>query len=211
MEARMAKAKSEAEGQAGDAPAAGGGKGKRIVLIVLVLLLLGGGGGAAWFFLMRKPEVPDATAEAKRPRLPPVFEKLEPCVVNLADRGRSLQVGLELRVVDPKVQAEVKKLVPEIRNGILLVLSGKRAEEISSAEGKMRLQLEIRQAANRALGIDLVLPPAPLQAPAEGADPAEVERQRAEFDKLVEASKASLAKAEAQGVTDVLFTSFVIQ
>jgi flagellar FliL protein len=207
----MAKAKSEAEGQAGDAPAAGGGKGKRIVLIVLVLLLLGGGGGAAWFFLMRKPEVPDATAEAKRPRLPPVFEKLEPFVVNLADRGRYLQVGIELRVVDPKVQAEVKKLVPEIRNGILLVLSGKRAEEISSAEGKMRLQLEIRQAANRALGIDLVLPPAPLQAPAEGADPAEVERQRAEFDKLVEASKASLAKAEAQGVTDVLFTSFVIQ
>lgn len=207
----MAKAKSEAEGQAGEAPAAGGGKGKRIVLIVLVLLLLGGGGGAAWFFLMRKPEVPDATAEAKRPRLPPVFEKLEPFVVNLADRGRYLQVGIELRVVDPKVQAEVKKLVPEIRNGILLVLSGKRAEEISSAEGKMRLQLEIRQAANRALGIDLVLPPAPLPAPAEGADPAEVERQRAEFDKLVEASKASLAKAEAQGVTDVLFTSFVIQ
>jgi flagellar FliL protein len=207
----MAKAKSEAEGQAGDAPAAGGGKGKRIVLIVLVLLLLGGGGGAAWFFLMRKPEVPDATAEAKRPRLPPVFEKLEPFVVNLADRGRYLQVGIELRVVDPKVQAEVKKLVPEIRNGILLVLSGKRAEEISSAEGKMRLQLEIRQAANRALGIDLVLPPPPLPAPAEGADPAEVERQRAEFDKLVEASKASLAKAEAQGVTDVLFTSFVIQ
>ena len=207
----MAKAKSEAEGQAGDAPAAGGGKGKRIVLIVLVLLLLGGGGGAAWFFLMRKPEVPDATAEAKRPRLPPVCEKLEPFVVNLADRGRYLQVGIELRVVDPKVQAEVKKLVPEIRNGILLVLSGKRAEEISSAEGKMRLQLEIRQAANRALGIDLVLPPAPLPAPAEGADPAEVERQRAEFDKLVEASKASLAKAEAQGVTDVLFTSFVIQ
>jgi len=205
----MAKAKEAAGDQGGEA--SGAGKGKRMLVILLVLVLLGGGGGAAWFFLMRKPEAAEASEAAKRPRLPPVFEKLEPFVVNLADRGRYLQVGIELRVVDAKVQAEVKKLVPEIRNGILLVLSGKRAEEISSAEGKLRLQMEIRQAANRPLGIDLVLPPAPLPAPAEGADPAEVERQRAEHDKLAEASKASLAKAEAQGVTDVLFTSFVIQ
>lgn len=207
----MAKAKVEADGAGADTPAPGAGKGKRVLVIVLVLLLLAGGGGAAWFFLLRKPEAPEASAETKRAKLPPVFEKLEPFVVNLADRGRYLQVGIELRVVDPKVQAEVKKLVPEIRNGILLVLSGKRVEDISSAEGKMRLQMEIRQAANRALGIELVLPPAPLPAPGEGADPAEVEKLRAEFDKLMEASKASFAKAEGQGVTDVLFTSFVIQ
>lgn len=206
----MAKAKAEADGQGQDAPA-GAGKGKRVLVIVLVLLLLAGGGGAAWFFLLRKPDAPEAAAEAKRAKLPPVFEKLEPFVVNLADRGRYLQVGIELRVVDPKVQAEVKKLVPEIRNGILMVLSGKRAEEITSADGKLRLQLEIRRAANRALGIELILPPAPLPEPAEGTDPADVERLRAEFDKLMEASKASFAKAEGQGVTDVLFTSFVIQ
>jgi flagellar FliL protein len=207
----MAKAKAQEDGQAGDAPAAAAGKGKRLLVIALVLVLLAGGAGAGWFFLMRKPDTTEGAAEAKRAKLPPVFEKLEPFVVNLADRGRYLQVGIELRVVDQKVQAEVKKLIPQIRNGILLVLSGKRAEEISSAEGKLRLQLEIRQAANRALGIELLLPPAPLPAVPEDADPAELDKLRAEFDRLTEASKASFAKAEAQGVIDVLFTSFVIQ
>ncbi len=187
------------------------GKGKLLIILGAVLLLVLGGGGAAYYFMLKgKPAEAEAQEAKAKPKAPPLFERLEPFVVNLADRGRYLQVVMELRIPDTKTQAEVKKLLPEIRNGILLVLSGKRADEVSSSEGKQRLQLEIRQQANKALGIEFTLPPLPKPLP-EGTDPAVIEAARAEFDKLAEAAKASLAKVDGIGVTDVLFTSFVIQ
>jgi flagellar protein FliL len=205
MAKAAAKAKTAEAGEGG----AGKGKGKLFLIIGLVVLLAGGGGGA-WFFLQGK-KADDATAEAQpRPKAEPMFEKLEPFVVNLADRGRYLQVVMELKVSDAKVADRIKKLLPEIRNGILLVLSGKRADEVSSAEGKLRLQLEIRHAANRSLGIDFDLPPLMAGFP-EGTEQAVIDQAKAEFDKASEAAKASIAKVEHIGVTDVLFTSFVIQ
>jgi flagellar FliL protein len=204
MAKAAAKAKA-AEADEGGAPKKG--KGKLFLIIGLVVLLAGGGGGA-WFFLQGK-KGGEETAEAK-PKPAPLFEKLEPFVVNLADRGRYLQVAMELKVSDAKIGDQIKKVLPEIRNGILLVLSGKRAEEVTGAEGKLRLQLEIRHAANKALGIDFELPPLMKTFP-EGTEQSVIDQARAEFDKLSESSKASIAKVVGMGVTDVLFTSFVIQ
>jgi flagellar basal body-associated protein FliL len=45
----------------------------------------------------------------------------------------------------------------------------------------------------------------------EGTEQAVIDEARAEFEKASEAARASLAKVEGAGVTDVLFTSFVIQ
>jgi flagellar protein FliL len=205
----MAKAAAKAKAAESEDAAPKKGKGK-LFLIIGVVVLLAGGGGGAWFFMKGKA-APDAEQEVKaKPKAAPMFEKLEPFVVNLADRGRYLQVAMELRVPDAKTQAEVKKLLPEIRNGILLVLSGKRADEVTSAEGKQRLQMEIRQRANKALGIEYLLPPLMKPLP-EGTEQAVIDAAKAEFDKLAEAAKASLAKVDGVGVTDVLFTSFVIQ
>jgi len=205
-------AKAAAKGKAGEAGGDAGTKGSKRLLFMIVgaVLLLAAGGGGAWFFLQGKAGDDPAQEVRAKPRVSPVFEKLDPFVVNLADRGRYLQVVMELRVADAKVQADVKKLLPEIRNGILLVLSGKRADDISSVEGKQRLQMEIRQAANRPLGIDLELPPMAASFP-EGTEPSVIEQARVEADKLAEAAKASLEKADGIGVIDVLFTSFVIQ
>ncbi len=207
----MAKAAAKAKtGEADDAEVPKKGKGKRLLIIGLVVLLAAGGGGA-WFFLQGKKGHGEEAAEPKvRPKAPAVFEKLDPFVVNLADRGRYLQVAMELKVADAKIAEEVKKVLPEIRNGILMVLSGKRAEDVASAEGKLRLQLEIRQAANKSLGIDFVLPPLMKTFP-EGTEQAVIDEAKASFEKASEAARASLAKVEGVGVTDVLFTSFVIQ
>jgi flagellar FliL protein len=205
----MAKAAAKAKTADADDGGAKKGKGKLFLIIGLVVLLAGGGGGA-WFFLQGK-KGDDATAEAK-PKLSaePIFEKLEPFVVNLADRGRYLQVVMELKVSEAKIGDQIKKRLPEIRNGILLVLSGKRAEEVTSADGKLRLQLEIRHAANKSLGVEFDLPPVMKVFP-EGTEQEVIDQAKAEFDKLSEAAKASIAKVDGMGVTDVLFTSFVIQ
>jgi flagellar FliL protein len=205
----MAKAAAKAKAAEADEAVPKKGKGKLVLIVGLVVLLLAGAGGA-WFFL-QSGKTGDASAESRpRAKSVAVFEKLDPFVVNLADRGRYLQVAMELKVADPKTAEQVKKLLPEIRNGILLVLSGKGADEVSSAEGKVWLQLEIRHAANRALGVEFDLPPMMKTFP-EGTEQAVLDQAKAEFDKLAEAARTSLAKVEGLGVTDVLFTSFVIQ
>ena len=207
MAKAAAKAKTE---EADDAEAPKKGKGKRFLIIGLIVLLAAGGGGA-WFFLQgKKGSVEESTESKAKARTPAVFEKLDPFVVNLADRGRYLQVAMELKVTDAKTAEQIKKVLPEIRNGILMVLSGKRAEDVSSAEGKLRLQLEIRHAANKPLGVDFLLPPLMKGLP-EGTEQAVIDQARAEFDQSSDAARASIAKVEGMGVTDVLFTSFVIQ
>ena len=207
MAKAAAKAKTE---EADDAEAPKKGKGKRFLIIGLIVLLAAGGGGA-WFFLQgKKGSVEESTESKAKARAPAVFEKLDPFVVNLADRGRYLQVAMELKVADAKTAEQIKKVLPEIRNGILMVLSGKRAEDVSSAEGKLRLQLEIRHAANKPLGVEFLLPPLMKGLP-EGTEQAVIDQARAEFDQSSDAARASIAKVEGMGVTDVLFTSFVIQ
>lgn len=205
----MAKAAAKAKDAGGEGTEKKG-KGKLFLIIGLVVLLAGGGAGA-WFFLQGKKDHGEETQVAKaKPKAAAMFEKLDPFVVNLADRGRYLQVAMELRVADAGVQEQIKKLLPEIRNGILLVLSGKRADDVTSVEGKQRLQLEIRHRANKALGFDFDLPPL-MPAFPEGTDPQVIDQARADFVKLNEAAVASMAKVDGVGVIDVLFTSFVIQ
>jgi flagellar FliL protein len=126
-------------------------KGKLKLLIVIALLLAIGGGGAAWFFLQQEPHA--ATAKVEAPK-PPVFVTLEPFTVNLAGESseRYLQVGMDFKVADSKVVDAVKLHMPEIRNGLLLVLSSKRAEDISTVEGKQKLSAEILVQANKPIG-----------------------------------------------------------
>lgn len=124
-------------------------KGK-LFLVLGVLLALGG--GAAWYFMPSDTK----TAEHKdeKPK-PPVFVTLETFTVNLQAEGGGehyLQVGIDLKVTDSAVVDLVKLHMPEIRNGVLLLLSSKSAEQISSLEGKQKLSAEIQEQVNKPLG-----------------------------------------------------------
>jgi flagellar protein FliL len=189
----------------GDASA----KAKKSPLLLIVgvgVLALALGGGAAWFFLVHKSQPQTAAAEAKpKHDSAPVFVTLEPFVVNLSgDVQHYLQVGIDLRVVDTHVIDQIKVHLPEIRNGVLLLLSSKSVEDLSSVEQKNRLRAEIREAVNKPLGIDT---PAP--KPEAPKDEAIGEAHAAEQP----AAKPAEHKADAAdaGVVDVLLTSFVIQ
>lgn len=210
MSAKAAAAKPgdlAAEGESG-----GGGKKKKLLLIVaiLVVVLIAGGGGAAYFLFFGKKKAKghgkddaehgEAKADAGHDEgeadgedadddhgkaKPPVFITLEPFTVNLASEGsdRYLQVGIDLKVAAPEVADKIKLHLPEVRNGILLILTAKRVDELGTLEGKNKLRSEIRDAVNRPIGM---YKPAP-----EGADPSKWKPKK--------------------GVQDVLLTSFVIQ
>jgi flagellar FliL protein len=182
----------------------GGGKKKKGLLlfagaVVLMLALVGGGG--AWFFLSGKK---DAGAQAKaKPRddHPPIYVTLDPFVVNLAGEiEHYLQVGINLKVADGKVPEQIKAHAPEIRNGVLLLLSSKHPEELATLEGKNQLRHEIRTAVNASLGVET--PAAQAQVDAGRSPVGEAHASEA---------PAPVADEHAGGVLDVLLTSFVIQ
>jgi flagellar FliL protein len=156
-------------------PAAAPPKKKRSLLKMLLLLvpLLGGAGGGAWYFLQdHEPQAndkpgPTAKAVKSAPSTPPVFVTLEPFTVNLQHEDASpqyLQVGLVMKVADTAVVEAVKLRMPEIRNRVLLLLSAKKASEISTVEGKKTLSTELAREMGQPLagsvpatGIDSVL------------------------------------------------------
>lgn len=82
-----------------------------------------------------------------------VICELDPFIVNLMDEGgrRYLRIKMNLVLSSKKAEEEVKKKTPEIRDAILLTLSGKRFSDIATLEGKMRLRDEIKESVDKLL------------------------------------------------------------
>jgi flagellar FliL protein len=174
-----------------------------LMLIGVAVFALILGGGAAWFFVGHKS---DSRAEVKAKHTSaPVFITLEPFVVNLAgDTQRFLQVGIDLRIIDPHVSDQIKVHLPEIRNGVLLLLSSKSAEDLNGVEQKNRLREEIRAAVNKPIGVDTPAPKPRDDAPKpEGTGEAQAAEPPPNEDPKGHDPDA--------GVVEVLLTSFVIQ
>ncbi len=177
----MANAKTKADPKADAAAAAPAGSKKKLVVIaVAAVLLLGGGGGAAWYFMQGG----DAAAEQDSPKeskkkkkkesdVKPEYVPVEPFTVNLQPENgeQYLQVQFTLQVGGAEQATLIKDNMAIVRNRVLLLLSGKKASDISTVEGKQQLAAEIQ---------------AIIKEP---------------FEK----------EGDEQDVTDVLFTSFIIQ
>ncbi len=118
----------------------------RLLLMLMLLVTLGGGGAGAWYFLQDEAPAPASAAAAPAPpEKPPVFHNLDQFTVNLQPENgdQYLQVALVIKVKDAATAEAIKAQSPEIRNRILLLLSGKRASEISTVAGKEKLSEEI--------------------------------------------------------------------
>jgi flagellar protein FliL len=140
------------------------------VLIVLLLLLGGGGGGAWWYFMGQDGD--EKAAKNEKP-IPPVFVVLEQFTVNLQPESGEhyLQVAMTLQVATKEDVDQIKLYMPQIRSRVLMLLSSKKASEISTVEGKKKLSDEILTQVNQPLS----------------------------------------SQGKPQNVTNVFFTSFVIQ
>jgi flagellar FliL protein len=126
---------------------------KKLILIAVAALILlgGGGGGAAWYF-MRGSSAPSAPAAAKvEPAKAPVFVVMEPFTVNLQSENgdQFLQITFTLQVADAVEEELLKSYMPQLRSRLLLLLSSKKASEISTVEGKNKLQDEIIATVNQ--------------------------------------------------------------
>lgn len=174
----MAKAAATPDEAGADAPKKKGNKMLIIIIALLVVVILG---GAAAFFMMGgshadegedgedvvAEEDHDAAAkEAKKAKLkkkkeaeakglPPVFVELDPFTVNLQPEtavDQYLQVKATLRVDEQPAADNLKAYMPEIRHRVLMLLSGKKASELGSAEGREQLAEDIKHAVNAIVG-----------------------------------------------------------
>ena len=124
-----------------------------IIIAVVVLALLAGG---VLFLMLKKPaddsehgDEPAKNAQKSKkshePQTPPEFLPLDNLVVNLADQDttRYAQVGITLQVTDTHTADTVKKFMPAIRNGALMMISARTGNDLLQAEGKQKLQEEL--------------------------------------------------------------------
>jgi len=223
----MAK-KPENAADAAEAPK----KGKKLVLIAGVLVLaLGGGGAGAWYFM--RPADKHEDEKTAEPEKPAQFLPLESFTVNLAGSENGpqyLQAGLTLKVRhDVKLDA-IKDRMPEIRNRMLLILSGKKAADILPVTGKQQLAAELSETVREIVGDageeGSMAKKAKKAKKAEAEDEANEEEasDKAEKSEDAEAKDAREAKTEtrakprksksaqvAKNDIEVLFTSFIIQ
>jgi len=161
------------------APAAGSKK-KLMIIAIAGVLLLGGGAGAGWYFLHGSgdaeahEEAPKKKKKEKKAAVKAEYVPIEQFVVNLQpgeEGDQYLQIQFTLQVDGPEQALLVKDNMAKVRSRVLMLLSGKKASEISTIAGKQQLAAEIK---------------AVVQAP---------------FDE----------GGDEQEVSDVLFTSFIIQ
>ena len=117
-------------------------KSRKLLFIILAVVLLGGGVGG-WFFFKGGDHKADAKAEA--PVTPPIYVNLDPpFVVNFEAESmvRFLQVTVSVMTRDPHIEEVLKKNDPRIRNDLLMLLGNQKYGDISTREGKEKLQAQ---------------------------------------------------------------------
>jgi len=126
------------------------------ILIILIgaflLIVVAMGGG---FFMMwnkmssmnaQNSEVVESGTEAEEvvETMGPT-KKLDTFIVNLADKGgeRYLRVSMNLELEKEETVEVVGKILPKIRDAILMILPTKKYEDIGTVEGKSALRNEM--------------------------------------------------------------------
>jgi flagellar FliL protein len=172
----------KADPKADAAAAPSGSKKKLIIMILAAVLVLGAGAGAGWYFTQgaaahgEEEDAPAKESKKKKKKDPDAkaeYVPIESFTVNLQPENgeQYLQVQFTLQVAGAEQGTLVKDNMAIVRNRVLLLLSSKKASDISTVEGKQQLANEIK---------------------ASITEP---------FEK----------DGDEQEVSDVLFTSFIIQ
>jgi len=123
-------------------------KRRTLMLVGLLIVLLAVTSSVAVYFYLdaRSPgENTDVVDDEPVEPPVPIFVTIKPFTVNLqSDYGdRLLYVGLSLRVDDEQTRTFLDQHMPEVRSRLLMLLSGKSAEELIKPEGKTRIKQQI--------------------------------------------------------------------
>jgi flagellar FliL protein len=122
--------------------------------LLFVMALMGGG----FFILWTKMTALSAPApvseeeiveEAAPEEIGPLYS-LGTLIVNLADEGgkRYLRVSIELELESAEMTEEIDRRLPQVRDGVLMILPTKTFADINTTPGKIALRDELIKAIN---------------------------------------------------------------
>lgn len=157
---------AEENAEAQQAPAGGGApqgqKPTLFIILAVVNMLVIGGVGAMIYMAKQKEAQKEGIDDVVRGELEQQKHEaeaddfigklipLETFLVNLAEsRGRKVaKVNMEFEVNNEEVLKEIDKVKPKIRDMILIILSGKTYDQVSTKVGKDKLREEIKDKVN---------------------------------------------------------------
>ena len=130
-----------------------------MLIIIVAVVLLAGGGGA--FFMMGDKNGEDASVSENSEKAEGAensegkegttvaeahyFSLDPPFIVNFTgkSRARFLQVSIEGMTREATVKEDITKHLPQVRNNLVLLLSGKTHDELNTPEGKTALRKQV--------------------------------------------------------------------
>jgi len=149
--------------QAGVAQADAGASSKKkrspvmMIAIVLIAVLVIGGVGAVTFIVMKgsgdaesEKQEEKAAEDVSRNSLGPV-KMLEPFIVNLAGGRNYLKIEIGVELSDQNLDMEIQNKMPQIKDSVIIVLSTKSFDDISTSRGKIKLKDELSMRINSIL------------------------------------------------------------
>jgi flagellar protein FliL len=137
-------------------------------VIGLAVLIIGGAVGGYFFLTAPKTKHPAGTshkAETEQTKSESgekgggegkgegTMKPMDPFIVNLTDAQgtRYLKVVMQLEMDNEALAAEVDQKIPEIRDDIIMLLSSKSFDDLSTVPGKRALKRGIVESANKYL------------------------------------------------------------
>ncbi|MBN2297493.1 MAG: flagellar basal body-associated FliL family protein [Deltaproteobacteria bacterium] len=144
-----------------------------IMIVVLVLILVGGGVAGYFIFMAPKSAAPASPAQ----QMPAAqgdaemaagsvaegfsgpMKSLDSFIVNLTDAQgtRYLKVVMQLEMSNDILGTEIDRKTPQIRDEIIMLLSSKAFDDVSSIAGKRALKRGVLNSVNRYLTTGRVL------------------------------------------------------
>ena len=140
-----------------------------ILIIVFALILIGG--AAAGYFMFLAPQAKSEQPVAVEPAQPEVpagasggglsgpMKKMDSFIVNLTDAQgtRYLKVVMQMEMSNELLGPEIDRKTPQIRDEIIMLLSSKSFDDVSSMAGKRALKRGILNSVNKYLTSGRVL------------------------------------------------------
>jgi flagellar protein FliL len=130
--------------------------------LIGIVVLLGIGGFLGWNLFFKGQGRASMAKETKASQVEraSVIVPLKSFIVNLADKTgqgkRYLKLTMELEVGGEEAKIRLDKQEPQIRDTVLMLLSGQTLTEITTIDGKIEMKQALTSRINQILGGDLV-------------------------------------------------------
>ncbi len=149
----MAEENEEVKTEEAEEPKKSSKKNLIIIIAASALLVLGGGSFVGYKLFSGKGTESTDKEDKEEASSKIIIVPLEPFILNFSEHGRYLKLTIQLELSDESQRQVVGEKIPQLRDAIIMLVSGKSSQAVSSPEGKFQLKDEMLFRANQIMGV----------------------------------------------------------